>query len=189
MRWADRVSPFEVHFDLMDRLGVDPKPLRPGMNTFTDKTIKMFSYAAREYLSEYPGVSCTACLACQKIVNLRPTYFADFSEHFFADCAQESPAGRLESTRTAQRPPCASQSRESARAVGANHNRHDRGGGYRGGGGGCGQRRLAARCVCCSEDERSCRGDCRPVCAHGPSERSSGKQFYRATPFKKKRRK
>lgn len=56
-RYTDRISPVSRHMDHMVAMGADPALIQPRMNRMTSDVIKLFAYAAREYMELYPQVS------------------------------------------------------------------------------------------------------------------------------------
>ncbi len=56
-RFPEKVSPVKRHVDHMEALGAAPGIVRPGLNNVTSDVIKMFAYAAREYVQRHPGVT------------------------------------------------------------------------------------------------------------------------------------
>ncbi|XP_071117521.1 sterol carrier protein 2-like [Haliotis cracherodii] len=55
-RYTDRISPVGRHMDHMVNLGATPGVVQPRMNNMTSDVIKLFAYAAREYMQKYPDV-------------------------------------------------------------------------------------------------------------------------------------
>ncbi|CAH1772234.1 unnamed protein product [Owenia fusiformis] len=53
--FKDRTSPVQRHMDHMVSLGAEPGLIGPGYNAMTSDVIKLFAYAAREYMEKYPG--------------------------------------------------------------------------------------------------------------------------------------
>ncbi|XP_076440102.1 sterol carrier protein 2-like [Babylonia areolata] len=56
-RYTDRVSPVGRHMDHMVAIGADPGLIQPKMNRMTSDVIKLFAYAAREYMDLHPEVT------------------------------------------------------------------------------------------------------------------------------------
>lgn len=56
-RYTDRISPVGRHMDHMVAMGADPGVIQPRMNRMTSDVIKLFAYAAREYMDLYPQVT------------------------------------------------------------------------------------------------------------------------------------
>ncbi|KAL3870088.1 hypothetical protein ACJMK2_042701 [Sinanodonta woodiana] len=54
-RYTDRTSPVKRHMDHMVNIGADAEIIQPHMNNMTSDVIKLFAYAAREYLEKYPN--------------------------------------------------------------------------------------------------------------------------------------
>ncbi|CAL1548703.1 unnamed protein product [Lymnaea stagnalis] len=54
-KYTDRVSPVSRHMDHMVSLGADKGLINPSMNNMTSDVIKLFAYAAREYIEKYPN--------------------------------------------------------------------------------------------------------------------------------------
>lgn len=55
-RYTDRTSPVARHMDHMVAMGADAGIIQPRMNKMTSDVIKLFAYAAREYMNHYPQV-------------------------------------------------------------------------------------------------------------------------------------
>ena len=53
-KYHDRISPVKRHMDHMVNLGATPGVIAPTMNNMTSDVIKLFAYAAREYMEKYP---------------------------------------------------------------------------------------------------------------------------------------
>lgn len=53
-KYTDRTSPVKVHMDHMVEIGADPGLINPHMNSMTSDVVKLYAYAAREYLQKYP---------------------------------------------------------------------------------------------------------------------------------------
>ena len=53
-KYTDRTSPVKRHMDHMETLGANPGLINPTMNHMTSDVIKLFAYAAREYIKKYP---------------------------------------------------------------------------------------------------------------------------------------
>ena len=53
-KYHDRISPVKRHMDHMESLGASPGLISPKMNNMTSDVIKLFAYAAREYMNKYP---------------------------------------------------------------------------------------------------------------------------------------
>ena len=68
-RYTDRISPVGRHMDHMVAMGADPAVIQPRMNRMTSDVIKLFAYAAREYMGLYPQVKCS--LACPQYLRNR----------------------------------------------------------------------------------------------------------------------
>lgn len=56
-RYHDRISPVDRHMQHMVDLGADPGVIQPTMNKMTSDVIKLFAYAAREYMNLHPQVN------------------------------------------------------------------------------------------------------------------------------------
>nr|KAG5703888.1 hypothetical protein BaRGS_008147 [Batillaria attramentaria] len=56
-RYTDRTSPIARHTDHMVAMGADPGIIQPKMNKVTSDVIKLFAYAAREYMELYPQLT------------------------------------------------------------------------------------------------------------------------------------
>lgn len=56
-RYPEKISPIDRHFKRIVQLDASPENLH-GFNKMTSEVIKIYSYAAREYKSKYPGVCC-----------------------------------------------------------------------------------------------------------------------------------
>ena len=55
--FTDRTNPIQRHMDNMVELGADPALVQPYLNQFTSDVIKIFAYAAREYMDKHKNVS------------------------------------------------------------------------------------------------------------------------------------
>lgn len=53
-KYNDRISPVGRHFDRITELGA-PDQILPQMNKMTSEVIRMYAFAAQEYLRKYPG--------------------------------------------------------------------------------------------------------------------------------------
>ncbi|XP_005110322.1 non-specific lipid-transfer protein [Aplysia californica] len=53
-KYTDRTSPVKKHMDHMVDLGAKPGLISPNMNDMTSDVIKLFAYAAQEYMKKYP---------------------------------------------------------------------------------------------------------------------------------------
>jgi len=56
-KYHDKVSPVKRHMDHMVDIGAEPGLIQPGFNHMTSDVIKLFAYAAREYMEK--NKSCT----------------------------------------------------------------------------------------------------------------------------------
>jgi len=56
-RYTDRTSPVKRHMDHMVDIGAKPGLIQPRMNNMTSDVVKLYAYAAREYLQTYPDVT------------------------------------------------------------------------------------------------------------------------------------
>ncbi|PVD23938.1 hypothetical protein C0Q70_17214 [Pomacea canaliculata] len=56
-RYHDRISPVDRHMQHMVDLGADPGVIQPTMNKMTSDVIKLFAYAAREYMNLHPQLT------------------------------------------------------------------------------------------------------------------------------------
>ena len=53
-RYTDRTSPVDRHMDHMVNIGADPGLIQSRMNKMTSDVVKLYAYAAREYIKQYP---------------------------------------------------------------------------------------------------------------------------------------
>lgn len=53
-KYTDRISPVSRHMDHMASIGAEPGLISPQMNHMTSDVIKLFAYAAREYIDKHP---------------------------------------------------------------------------------------------------------------------------------------
>ena len=53
-RYTDRTSPVDRHMDHMVEIGADPELIQPRMNKMTSDVVKLYAYAAREYIKKHP---------------------------------------------------------------------------------------------------------------------------------------
>ena len=53
-KYIDRISPVGRHMDHMVNIGAEPGLISPKMNHMTSDVIKLFAYAAREYINKHP---------------------------------------------------------------------------------------------------------------------------------------
>lgn len=53
-RYPDKLSPVGRHMDHMGSLGAEPGLIQPRMTNMTSDVVKLYAYAAREYLQKYP---------------------------------------------------------------------------------------------------------------------------------------
>ncbi|KAK7100663.1 hypothetical protein V1264_023576 [Littorina saxatilis] len=74
-RYTDRISPVGRHMDHMVAMGADPGLIQPRMNHMTSDVIKMFAYAAREYMDLYPEKAPDVKSIATKAVLCHPITF------------------------------------------------------------------------------------------------------------------
>ncbi|XP_033738567.1 non-specific lipid-transfer protein-like [Pecten maximus] len=53
-KYTDRTSPVKRHMDHMVNIGAEPGLIQPRLNQMTSDVVKLYAYAAREYLQKYP---------------------------------------------------------------------------------------------------------------------------------------
>lgn len=53
-RYPDKMSPVSRHMDHMVNIGAKPGLIQPHMNSMTSDVVKLYAYAAREYMEKYP---------------------------------------------------------------------------------------------------------------------------------------
>lgn len=53
-RYPEKESPVKRHMDHMVTIGAEPGLIQPRMNAMTSDVVKLYAYAAREYLEKYP---------------------------------------------------------------------------------------------------------------------------------------
>jgi len=53
-RYPEKVSPVGRHMDHMVKIGAKPGLIQPRMNNMTSDVVKLYAYAAREYMEKYP---------------------------------------------------------------------------------------------------------------------------------------
>lgn len=53
-KYTDKASPVAVHMDHMVKIGAKPGLIQPHMNNMTSDVVKLYAYAAREYMKKYP---------------------------------------------------------------------------------------------------------------------------------------
>ncbi|KAL4235785.1 sterol carrier protein 2 [Mactra antiquata] len=53
-KYTDKISPVGAHFDHMLKLGAKPGLIQPHLNNMTSEVVKLYAYAAREYMEKYP---------------------------------------------------------------------------------------------------------------------------------------
>lgn len=53
-RYTEKASPVAVHMNHMVKIGAKPGLIQPRMNNMTSDVIKLFAYAAREYMKKFP---------------------------------------------------------------------------------------------------------------------------------------
>ena len=56
-RYTDRTSPVDRHMDHMVKIGADPGLILPHLNEMTSDVVKLYAYAAREYVKKYPNTN------------------------------------------------------------------------------------------------------------------------------------
>ncbi len=56
-RYTDKTSPVKRHFDHMVEIGAKPGLIQPHMNSMTSDVVKLFAYAAREYMEKHSNVT------------------------------------------------------------------------------------------------------------------------------------
>ncbi|XP_013396643.1 non-specific lipid-transfer protein isoform X2 [Lingula anatina] len=56
-KYEDKISPVKRHMDHMVSLGADPGLIRPDLNAMTSDVVKLFAYAAQEYMKKYPALT------------------------------------------------------------------------------------------------------------------------------------
>ena len=56
-RYTDKISPVGRHMGHMLKLGAEPGLIQPRMNAMTSDIVKMYAYAAREYMKKYPNTT------------------------------------------------------------------------------------------------------------------------------------
>lgn len=54
-RYTDRASPVGPHMDHMVKIGAKPGLIQPHLNNMTSDVVKLFAYAAREYIQKFPN--------------------------------------------------------------------------------------------------------------------------------------
>ena len=53
-RYPDKMSPVGRHMDHMLTIGAEPGLIQPNLNNMTSDVVKLYAYAAREYMKKYP---------------------------------------------------------------------------------------------------------------------------------------
>lgn len=54
-RYTEKASPVGPHMDHMVKIGAKPGLIQPHMNNMTSDVVKLYAYAAREYMKKYPN--------------------------------------------------------------------------------------------------------------------------------------
>ncbi|KAJ8305348.1 hypothetical protein KUTeg_015893 [Tegillarca granosa] len=56
-KYTEKTSPVKRHMDHMVDIGAKPGLIQPHLNTMTSDVVKLYAYAAREYLKKYPNTT------------------------------------------------------------------------------------------------------------------------------------